>query len=64
MRRELADLRERNGELERRLEAFEQAEDTSIQPKRGKKGGPTVAKLQGEVRRLNNQIHVLEKVCR
>lgn len=63
MHRELADLRKRNAELERRLDAIEQAEDASIQPKRGKKAGPTVAKLQGEVRRLNNQVELLEKVC-
>ena len=63
MKRELAELRDRSAELERRLEAIEQAEDASIQPKRGKKGGPTVSKLQGEVRRLNNQVQMLEKVC-
>ena len=62
MRQELADLRKRNAELEQRLEAVEQAEDASIQPRRGRKGGPTVAKLQGEVRRLTNQLQMLEKV--
>ncbi|KAH9927264.1 uncharacterized protein B0H18DRAFT_875830, partial [Fomitopsis serialis] len=64
MQQELAEMRRRNGELERRLETLEQAEDTSIQPKRGKRGGPTVAKLQGEVRRLNGQIGVLEQARR
>ncbi|KAH9833761.1 uncharacterized protein C8Q71DRAFT_772431 [Rhodofomes roseus] len=64
MRRELEELRRRNGELEQRLEAFEQAEDVSIQPKRGKRGGPTVAKLQSEARRLNGQIRDLEKARR
>ena len=62
MHRELADLRKRNADLEQRLEAIEQAEDASIQPKRGRKGGPTVAKLQGELRRLNAQVQLLEKV--
>jgi len=64
MQQELAELRRRNSELEGRLETLEQAEDTSIQPKRGKRGGPTVAKLQGEVRRLNGQIGILEQARR
>ncbi|PCH40808.1 hypothetical protein WOLCODRAFT_137011 [Wolfiporia cocos MD-104 SS10] len=60
-RKELEALRKRNAELERRLATIEEAEGASVQPKRGRKGGPTVAKLQGEIRKLNNKLITLEK---
>ncbi|KAI0941273.1 hypothetical protein AcV7_002888 [Taiwanofungus camphoratus] len=61
LHKELAFLRKRNEALEARLESVEQAVDISIQPKRGKRSGPTVSKLQGDVRKLNSRIQQLEK---
>lgn len=61
LRGEVKSLRKRNAELEERLASLEQAEDISLQPKRGKKGGPTVASLKGEIGRLNVRIRAMEK---
>ncbi|KZT06434.1 uncharacterized protein LAESUDRAFT_653343, partial [Laetiporus sulphureus 93-53] len=61
LQKEIASLRRRNAGLEKTLESIEQAEDASVQPKRGKKGGPTVARLQVEVGRLNERVRMLQK---
>ncbi|CCM02334.1 uncharacterized protein FIBRA_04426 [Fibroporia radiculosa] len=52
LQKELTALRKRNVQLERRLKSIEEAEDVSVQPKRGKKVGPTVAELQSRIRDL------------
>ncbi|OCH94315.1 hypothetical protein OBBRIDRAFT_723119, partial [Obba rivulosa] len=60
-RREFSVLKVQNEELTRKLARLEQAEDVSIQPRRGRSGGPTVSKLQAEVKDLKRKIHGLER---
>ncbi|KDQ64243.1 hypothetical protein JAAARDRAFT_201618 [Jaapia argillacea MUCL 33604] len=62
LRKEITQLKKENKRLKGELERLNEAEDVSIQPKRGKKGGPSVASLQGEVKRLKGEVESLEKV--
>ncbi|TFK55436.1 hypothetical protein OE88DRAFT_1731132 [Heliocybe sulcata] len=53
-------LKTENEELKAEVDKLLEAQDVSIQPKRGKKGGPTAATLQAEIRKLKRDVHSLE----
>ena len=57
----LSSLKKENKRLQADLERLHEAENVSIQPKRGKRGGPSIASLQGKVRQMQREIDQLNK---
>lgn len=61
-RRTIHTLERKNSKLQAELDALHEAEDVSIQPRKGKSAGPTVANLQDQVRKLKRENKKLEEV--
>lgn len=61
-RQEIKSLETRNAQLETEIEKLHDSANTSIQPRRGRSGGPTNAGLQAQVKRLKGEVEALEKV--
>lgn len=61
-RRTIHTLERKNSKLLTELDALHEAEDVSIQPRKGKSGGPTVTSLQAQVRKLKRENKKLEEV--
>ena len=55
-------LETRNAQLEAEIEKLHDSANTSIQPRRGRSGGPTNAGLQAQVKRLKGEVEALKKV--
>ncbi len=51
LRREVKHLRSQNEELQTRIEALHEADNVSIQPKRGKRGGESLESLKSKVKK-------------
>ncbi|KZT29350.1 hypothetical protein NEOLEDRAFT_1214906, partial [Neolentinus lepideus HHB14362 ss-1] len=53
-------LKKENEGLRAEVDKLVEAQDVSIQPKRGKKGGPSAATLQAEIRKLKGEVRSLK----
>lgn len=61
-RRTIHTLKRKNSKLQAELDSLYEAEDVSIQPRKGKSAGPTVANLQAQVKKLKRENKKLEEV--
>jgi hypothetical protein len=55
-------LRQENEKLKSTLNKLYESENESIQPKRGKRGGPSNSTLQTQVGKLNREVEKLKMV--
>ncbi len=62
LRREVKHLRSQNEELQTRIEALHEADDVSIQPKSGKRGGESLENLKSKVKKLTDEVSRLQFV--
>lgn len=60
LQEECAGLKRENEELRTELDKLAEAQDVSIQPKKGKKGGRSAASFQAEIRTLKGEVRKLE----
>lgn len=62
LRREIKRLRTQNEEFQARIDALHEADDVSIQPKRGKRGGESHEGLKAKVKKLTDEVSRLQFV--
>ncbi|KLO08450.1 hypothetical protein SCHPADRAFT_608545 [Schizopora paradoxa] len=60
LRREIKRLRSDNQHLQSRIDALHEADDVSLQPKRGKRGGESIESLKSKVKNLTDEVSRLQ----
>jgi hypothetical protein len=63
LRSETIELRAETTRQKAELEALHLSMDVSFQPKRGKRGGPSIASLQSQLSKTKAELERMEKVC-
>ena len=62
LKREIKRLHSENEHLKSRIDALHEADDASIQPKRGKRGGESLESLKSKVKSLTDEVSRLQFV--